>query len=92
MEICEKLRYNFDVGNDRQIRIEQKNENNCFLFLGNRKLKICPTNNFEIVNGQVIQKDNCTICYRCVNACPKQAASVYLEKIEERTENVRDDI
>lgn len=40
MEICEKLRYNFDVGSDRQIRIEQKNENDCVLFFGNRKLKI----------------------------------------------------
>lgn len=42
-------------------------------------VRICPMDNLEIVNGQVIQKGNCTICYRCVNACPKQAATVYLK-------------
>lgn len=34
-------------------------------------------NNLEIIDGKVVQKDNCTICYRCVNICPQKAATVY---------------
>ena len=29
---------------------------------------------------RVVQKDNCTLCYRCVNLCPKQSCTVFLHK------------
>lgn len=43
-------------------------------------VKNCPTNNLEMANGKVIQKGNCTLCYRCVNLCPKQSCTVYFKK------------
>lgn len=43
-------------------------------------VKNCPTNNLEMVDGKVIQKGNCTLCYRCVNLCPKQSCTVYFKK------------
>lgn len=42
--------------------------------------KNCPTHNLEMVDGKVIQKGNCTLCYRCVNLCPKQSCTIYLHK------------
>lgn len=42
--------------------------------------KNCPTHNLEIVNGKVVQKSNCTLCYRCVNLCPKRSCTVYLHR------------
>jgi len=41
-------------------------------------VKICPMNNLEFANNEVKQKDNCTLCYRCVNACPKKAITVFI--------------
>ena len=38
-------------------------------------VKICPVNNFENVQGKIVPKGNCIICYRCVNRCPKKAIS-----------------
>ena len=29
-------------------------------------VKSCPAHNLALVNGRVIQKNNCTLCYRCV--------------------------
>jgi ferredoxin len=40
-------------------------------------VSICPMNNFEINNGKIAQKSNCTICYRCINKCPTKAISVF---------------
>lgn len=38
----------------------------------------CPMHNLELKKNGVLQKNNCTLCYRCVNLCPKQAATVML--------------
>lgn len=38
--------------------------------------KCCPMNNLEITPAGVVQKDNCILCYRCVNLCPQKAAMV----------------
>lgn len=43
-------------------------------------VKICPMNNLELVNKEVKQKDNCTLCYRCVNACPQKAITAFIHK------------
>ena len=40
----------------------------------------CPMHNLELVNGKVKQNGNCTLCYRCVNICPKQSCTVYFTK------------
>lgn len=43
-------------------------------------VKNCPMHNLELMDGKVIQKENCTLCYRCVNLCPKQSCTVYIHK------------
>ena len=40
--------------------------------------KVCPTANIEIRDSEVVQQNRCTLCYRCVNSCPKKAATVLL--------------
>ena len=36
----------------------------------------CPVGNLELTQAGVAQKDNCILCYRCVNLCPQKAATV----------------
>ena len=43
-------------------------------------VKNCPTYNLEYKNGIIIQKSNCTICYRCMNRCPKKAITLFFRK------------
>ena len=43
-------------------------------------VKNCPMNNLENKNGIIIQKSNCTICYRCINKCPKKAITLFFKK------------
>ncbi|MHB1150854.1 MAG: EFR1 family ferrodoxin [Eubacteriales bacterium] len=43
-------------------------------------VKICPMNILEFIDNKVNQKDNCTLCYRCVNACPKKAITVFFHR------------
>lgn len=38
----------------------------------------CPAGNLELCKNGVAQKDNCILCYRCVNLCPQKAATVML--------------
>ena len=40
--------------------------------------KICPMNNLVSDNGEIIQQNNCIICYRCVNHCPQKAITVLI--------------
>lgn len=37
--------------------------------------------NIEIVNHKAQQKQQCTMCYRCVNECPKQAITLLGKKV-----------
>lgn len=39
--------------------------------------KICPCNNFTLNENKADTKGNCTICYRCINACPKKAIRLF---------------
>lgn len=41
-------------------------------------VKRCPMQNLALTSTGIMQKDNCTLCYRCVNICPQRAAMVML--------------
>lgn len=41
-------------------------------------VKHCPMHNLTLTSEGVGQRDNCILCYRCVNACPQKAAMVLL--------------
>ena len=36
----------------------------------------CPTKNIKIVDGKAVADAKCTMCYRCVSYCPKQAITL----------------
>ena len=36
----------------------------------------CPTQNIKIVDGKAVADVQCTMCYRCVSYCPKQAITL----------------
>ena len=36
----------------------------------------CPTHNIKIVDGKAVADSQCTMCYRCVSYCPKQAITL----------------
>ena len=38
----------------------------------------CPVGNLELSGQGIVQKNNCILCYRCVNLCPQKAATVML--------------
>ena len=39
-------------------------------------MKLCPMNNLELQDGNAATKNQCTMCYRCVNRCPVQAITL----------------
>ena len=49
--------------------------------------KLCPCNNFEIVENKAQPLGKCTLCYRCINACPKQAIRL-LGKVKKQYKGV----
>jgi len=40
-------------------------------------VSLCPTANLTLTDGKIGQNGNCTLCYRCVNKCPKMAITVF---------------
>lgn len=40
--------------------------------------RVCPVDNLALTPEGLRQKENCILCFRCVNACPQKAASVLL--------------
>lgn len=46
--------------------------------------EICPMKNIVVDNGTAEAGDMCTMCYRCVNNCPKQAITLLGKKIVEQ--------
>ena len=38
--------------------------------------KNCPTQNIKIADGKAVANAQCTMCYRCVSYCPKQAITL----------------
>ncbi len=58
--------------------------NNCGLCVSN-----CPMSNLVLSNGHVIHKQNCTMCYRCVNLCPRKAITVFFhEKVRRQYKGI----
>ena len=46
--------------------------------------KLCPMNNLEIKDGKAVAGPNCTMCYRCIDNCPKQAITLLGKKVHEQ--------
>ena len=42
---------------------------------------LCPMKNIMIESGKAVASDRCTMCYRCLNACPKQAMSLLGKRV-----------
>ncbi len=42
--------------------------------------RICPTHNLTLGENGIEQAGMCAVCYRCVNACPKQAITTMLHQ------------
>lgn len=42
--------------------------------------KNCPVGNIALDKGRALPRGNCVFCYRCVNACPKQAIVLFGKK------------
>lgn len=47
--------------------------------------KLCSMNNIKIVDKKVVQKNQCTMCYRSINNCPKQAMTLLGETVVEQS-------
>lgn len=44
----------------------------------------CPMGNISIENGKACAGDKCTMCYRCISKCPKQAITLIGDKVYEQ--------
>jgi len=51
---------------------------------------ICPMNNLDCLNGKVVHKFNCTLCYRCINKCPQKAITIFFhEKVKTQYRGIK---
>lgn len=50
-----------------------------------KREKLCSMNNIKIVDKKVAQKNQCTMCYRCINNCPKQAMMLLGKTVVEQS-------
>ena len=48
--------------------------------------KLCPMKNITLKNNTAIAGDKCTMCYRCINKCAKQAITLLGKKIIEQND------
>ena len=46
--------------------------------------KGCPTQNIKIENGKAVANAQCTMCYRCVSYCPKEAITLLGKEVVEQ--------
>lgn len=46
--------------------------------------EVCPMKNVEIKNGKAVAKNQCTMCYRCINLCPKKAMTLIGKEVVEQ--------
>ena len=44
----------------------------------------CPTQNIKIENGKALASSKCTMCYRCIDHCPKQAMTLLGKRLYEQ--------
>ncbi len=46
--------------------------------------KNCPMGNLSITDNQAVSAGRCTMCYRCISKCPKQAVTLWGKKVYEQ--------
>jgi ferredoxin len=46
--------------------------------------KLCPMKNISIKNQKAVSGDQCTMCYRCINKCSKQAITLLGKRVVEQ--------
>ena len=63
--------YNKTTGYTDKLKIEPAKCVGCGLCSNN-----CPTKNIVIKGGKAVASGQCTMCYRCVDYCPKQAITL----------------
>lgn len=61
------------------VKVDAKNCIGCGLCAAS-----CPMHNLKLVNAILIQEGRCTMCYRCVNRCPKQAITLLGKKVTQQ--------
>ena len=44
----------------------------------------CPTKNIKIADGKATASTKCTMCYRCISNCPKQAITLLGKEVVEQ--------
>jgi len=44
----------------------------------------CPTKNIKMANGKATAGNQCTMCYRCISHCPKQAITLLGKEVVEQ--------
>ena len=63
--------YNKTTGYTDKVKIDPAKCIGCGICARN-----CPTKNIRIENGKAVASSKCTMCYRCINHCPKQAMTL----------------
>ncbi len=48
--------------------------------------RLCPMGNIIVKNGIAVSSDKCTMCYRCISKCPKQAITLLGKKVIEQND------
>jgi len=46
--------------------------------------QICPMHNLQLKQGKPVPLGRCTMCYRCISCCPKQAITLLGDKVQEQ--------
>ena len=46
--------------------------------------KLCPMNNISINEQKAVSGESCTMCYRCINKCPKQSITLLGKRVVEQ--------
>ena len=71
--------YNKTTGYTDKLKIDPSKCIGCGLCAKN-----CPTQNIRIEDGKAVASNQCTMCYRCVDFCPKQAVTLLGKTLHEQ--------
>ena len=71
--------YNKTAGYSSKLRIDQDKCVGCGICSGN-----CPTKNIKVVDGKAVPSAQCTMCYRCISHCPKEAITLLGKEVIEQ--------